>query len=206
MSRFDQVLTWIENSLAALALGGATIIAIAGVVMRYVFGQTIFWSEEAVIFLIILSTFIGAVITLRHNEHVNVDIIPAILGERSKWIMALIGTSLLVVYCAVIGAYAWILVFEPVARNTVTPSLKLPLWVVEASLPIGLTLMLLRSLEILYRTARGQTAFPEAEENEFAEDTPEEALTITSDRDADQNTDRDAASDEPDDRNERTDR
>lgn len=44
------------------------------------------------------------------------------------------------------------------------------------------------------------------EENEFAEDTPEEALTITSDRDADQNTDRDAASDEPDDRNERTDR
>lgn len=202
MSRFDQVLTWIENSLAALALGGATIIAIVSVIMRYVLGEGIFWSEEAVIFLIILSTFIGAVITLRHNEHVNVDIIPAILGERGKWIMALIGTSLLAVYCAVIGAYAWILVFEPVARNTITPSLKLPLWVVELSLPVGLTLLFLRSLEILYRTARGQTAFPEAEENEFAEDTPEEALTITSDRD----TDRGATSNEPDDRDERTDR
>jgi len=199
MYRFDQVLTWIENSLATFALGGATIIAIAGVIMRYVFGDGIFWSEEAVIFLIILSTFIGAVITLRHNEHVNVDIIPAILGERGKWIMALIGTSLLVIYCAIIGAYAWVLIFEPAARNTITPSLKLPLWVVELSLPIGLTLMFLRSMEVLYRTARGQVAFPEAEENEFAEETPEEALTITADRDAES-----ADRDDQHDRDERT--
>lgn len=200
MSRFDQVLTWIENSLAALALGGATIIAIAGVIMRYVFDQTIFWSEEAVIFLIILSTFIGAVITLRHNEHVNVDIIPAILGERGRWVMALIGTAFLVIYCAIIGAYAWILIFEPAARNTITPSLKLPLWVVELSLPIGLTLMFLRALEILYRTARGHTAFPEARESEFADETPREALTVATDED----TDRDTESSEPEDRDERT--
>jgi TRAP-type C4-dicarboxylate transport system permease small subunit len=113
--------------------------------------------------------------------------------------VALIGTSLLVIYCAIIGAYAWVLIFEPAARNTITPSLKLPLWVVELSLPIGLTLMFLRSMEVLYRTARGQVAFPEAEENEFAEETPEEALTITADRDAES-----ADRDDQHDRDERT--
>lgn len=198
MHGFDRVLTWIENSLAALALGGAAVIAIAGVIMRYVFGDGIFWSEEAVIFLVILSTFIGAVITLRHNEHVNVDIMPALLGERGKWVFAMLGTLLLVIYCGVIGAYAWILIFEPAASNTITPSLKLPLWVVELSLPIGLTLMFLRSMEVLYRTARGQVAFPEAEENEFAEDTPEGALSTTGEADS---RDPDA-----DDRDERSDR
>lgn len=205
MSRFDQVLTWIENSLAALALGGATVIAIIAVIVRYVFGEGIFWSEEAVIFLVILSTFIGAVITLRHDEHVNVDLIPALLGERGKWIMALIGASLLVIYCAIIGAYAWILIFEPVARDTITPSLKLPLWVVELSLPIGLTLMFLRSLEIVYRTARGQTAFPESEEDEFAEDTPEGALSTTSDENAERDT-QSTSMDNRDDRDGRSDR
>ncbi|MGI8865593.1 MAG: TRAP transporter small permease, partial [Rubrobacteraceae bacterium] len=195
---FDRVLTWIENSLAALALGGATVIAIAGVIMRYVFGDGIFWSEEAVIFLVILSTFIGAVITLRHNEHVNVDIMPSLLGERGKWVFAMLGTLLLVIYCGVIGAYAWILIFEPAASNTITPSLKLPLWVVELSLPIGLTMMFMRSMEVLYRTARGQVAFPEAEENEFAEDTPEGALSTTGEADS---RDPDA-----DDRDERSDR
>lgn len=198
MHGFDRVLTWIENSLAALALGGATVIAIAGVIMRYVFGDGIFWSEEAVIFLVILSTFIGAVITLRHNEHVNVDIMPALLGERGKWVFAMLGTLLLVIYCGVIGAYAWILIFEPAASNTITPSLKLPLWVVELSLPIGLTLMFLRSMEILYRIARGQVAFPEAEENEFAGDTPEGALSTTSEADS--------QDPDTDDRDERSDR
>ena len=123
---------------------------------------------------------------------------PALLGERGKWVFAMLGTLLLVIYCGVIGAYAWILIFEPAASNTITPSLKLPLWVVELSLPIGLTLMFLRSMEILYRIARGQVAFPEAEENEFAEDTPEGALSTTGEADS---RDPDA-----DDRDERSDR
>jgi hypothetical protein len=55
------------------------------------------------------------------------------------------------------------LLFEPFSTATVTPSLKLPLWVVEAAVPIGLTLMFLRALEILVRTARGVDAFPEAQ-------------------------------------------
>jgi TRAP-type C4-dicarboxylate transport system permease small subunit len=65
------------------------------------------------------------------------------------------------VYLVSIGIFAWLLLFEPFSTSTITPSLKLPLWVVEAAVPIGLTLMLLRALEILVRAARGVEAFPE---------------------------------------------
>ena len=69
-----------------------------------------------------------------------------------------------------IGFYAWILVTEPAIRNTITPALKLPLWVVYIGIPIGLTLMFVRSIEILYRTARGRETFPEANQSEFEEE------------------------------------
>ena len=161
MQRFDRVLTRIENVLAASALGLATIIAIVAVVLRYAFGIFIFWSEEAIIYLIIYSTFLGAVITLRHNEHVNVDIFGAFLAKRGKRVFAVLGAAITVVYLVGIGFYAWLLLFEPFSTSTITPSLKLPLWVVEAAVPIGFTLMLLRALEILVRTARGIDAFPE---------------------------------------------
>jgi TRAP-type C4-dicarboxylate transport system permease small subunit len=68
------------------------------------------------------------------------------------------------------------MVTEPAARNIVTPALNVPLWVVQISLPIGLTLMFFRALEILYRTARGQQPFPEAEEDEFEEPEDEAVL------------------------------
>jgi C4-dicarboxylate transporter DctQ subunit len=163
VERFDRVLTRVENILAASALGLATLITVVAVVLRYVFGIFLFWSEEAIIYLIIYSTFLGAVITLRHNEHVNVDILLVLLKKRGKHVVAVLAAAVTVTYFAVIGAYAWLLLFEPFSTSTITPSLKLPLWVVEAAVPIGFTLMFLRALEILVRTARGIEAFPEGQ-------------------------------------------
>lgn len=160
MQRFDRILTRVENVLAASALGLATIIAVAAVVLRYAFGIFLFWSEEAIIYLIIYSTFLGAVITLRHNEHVSVDIVAPMLRERGKRVVALVGGTVTIIYLAGVGALGWMLLFEPFSTSTITPSLKLPLWTVEAAVPIGLTLMLLRAVEIVVRTARGMDPHP----------------------------------------------
>jgi C4-dicarboxylate transporter DctQ subunit len=161
--RFDRVLTRVENVLAASALGLATVIAIVAVLLRYFFGIFLFWSEEAIIYLVIYSTFLGAVITLRHNEHVNVDIFGVFLKARGRRVLAVVAAAVTVVYLACVGAFAWLLLFEPFSTSTITPALKLPLWVVELAVPIGLTLMLLRALEILVRSARGVEAFAEGE-------------------------------------------
>jgi C4-dicarboxylate transporter, DctQ subunit len=169
MSRIDRVLALIENGLAGLTLGAATILAIVSVIGRSLFDYILFWSDEAVIYLIICSTFIGAVITLRHNEHVGVNVLSAVLGPRGNRVLAALCALLIALYCGVFGFFGWVMVTEPAARNIVTPALNMPLWVVQISLPIGLTLMFFRALEILYRTARGQQAFPEAEEDEFEE-------------------------------------
>jgi C4-dicarboxylate transporter DctQ subunit len=170
MARLDRILTKIENFVAGASLGAAALLATLAVILRYGFNYVIFWSEEAVIYLIILSTFVGAVITLRHNEHVNIDIVPALLGERGKRVMAIIAAFFVVVYCAVIGGYAWLMITEPAVRMSFTLAMHLPLWVVQLSLPIGLTLMLVRALEILYRTARGRETFEEAEDTAYEEE------------------------------------
>lgn len=169
MSRFDQILSWIENTSAALAFGGAAVLAILQVILRYGFGYVIFWSEEAIIYLIIYATFVGAVIVLRHNQHINVDILSVFLGERGKWMSAILASSITATYCAIIGGYAWLMITEPAAKTT-TPALHWPLWVVQLAVPIGLTLMFIRSLEILYRTARHRRAFPEFEEAHHGEE------------------------------------
>lgn len=170
MARFDQVLSRIEDSLAASSLAAAAVIGFGNVVLRYAFNQVVFWGEEAVVFLIIFSTFIGAVITLRHNKHVGVDVLAFMFKDRGKWILAMLGIFFTVFYCAVMGGYAWLMVAEPSRWLTQTRTLGLPLWFVQLSVPIGLTLMFVRSLEILYRTARHQTTFPEAEELSIEEE------------------------------------
>lgn len=168
MSRFDSILTKVENVLAAGSLAAAALVAIVAVILRTFFNEIIFWSEEAIIYLVIFSTFLGAVITMRHNEHVNVDIIAVFLKERGKRVMALIGILIFLFYLGAVGYLAWKLLFEPRSRLTTTPALSLPLWVVTLPLPIGLTLMFLRGLEVVYRLVRGQDPYPHAAPNPLA--------------------------------------
>lgn len=163
MKRLDRALTSVENVLAAGALGLAALISIVNIIIRQ-FGQAWFWTEESVIYLIIFSTFIGAVITLRHNEHVSVDILGVFFAERGKKWLALVAGVVTLVYLGIMSYLGWLLLLEPFSRTTVTPVLKLPLWVVEAAVPIGMTLMFLRAIEMLYRTARYGTAGESPEE------------------------------------------
>ncbi len=162
MQRLGRALTVVENVVASAALAAAAVIAIVAVVLRYVFNILIFWSEEAVIYLVLLSVFVGAVITLRHNEHVKVDLLPLLLRGRAELAVHVLATLLTLVYLAVIGGYGWLLLFEPASRDTVTPALKLPLWVVYFALPLGFTLMFLRTLEVLFRQLTGRDPHPEA--------------------------------------------
>lgn len=151
----DRILSGVENFIAALALGGVALLVIATVVLRYTIGYSIFWAEEASIYLVIFSTFVGASITLRHDEHVNMDILSFFVGDRGKRRLAILAALLVTVYCVIIGGYGWMLVTGASARNTLTASLDLPLWMVQLSVPLGLTLMFVRSLQLVYRLAWG---------------------------------------------------
>lgn len=172
MSRIDRALTWVENGIAGAALGGAAIMAIVQVVLRYVFNEIIFWSEEVVVYLVILSTFVGAVIALRHNEHVGVNLLAVFLKERGKKVLAALSGLLVAVYCGVFGVLGWIMITEPSAQSVVTPAMKMPLWVVQLALPIGLTLMFLRALEMVYRAVRYGPSSAEVEKEDHGEDVP----------------------------------
>lgn len=154
MPALNRALTVLENVLAAGTLAAAALIAILAVVVRQLFGVFLFWSEEAIIYLVIYSTFLGAVVTLRHQEHVNVDVIAAFLGRRGKKVMALVAVAVTLVYLGVVGYFAWLLLLEPFSSSTSTPAIGVPLWVVELSVPVGFTLMFLRAMELAVRTIR----------------------------------------------------
>lgn len=179
MSRLNRVLTGIENVLAAGSLGLAALIAIVGVLLRSTTGYVIFWSEEAVIHLVITSTFLGAVVALRHGEHVGVDVLTPFLRERGRRVLALIGIAVTLVYLGLVGTYAWLLLAEPYARLTETPALDAPLWLVTLPVPIGLTLMFVRAIQIAVRLLRGQDPSPERTAEDEADRDAEDLLPGT---------------------------
>lgn len=155
MKRLSYALGKFEEFVMAVSLGGASVIIILSVIMRYIFNDALSWAEEGAILLLIFSALVGASLTLREREHVGIDILSLAVRDRGKKVLAFVSMALTATYCAVLGFFGWVMVSSPSAINAVTPALQLPLWTVQLAIPLGLTLMLFRAIEAIVHVAKG---------------------------------------------------
>ncbi|MGH1454884.1 MAG: TRAP transporter small permease subunit [Paracoccaceae bacterium] len=113
--------------------------------IRAVLNGSTIWQTEAVIYLMVAATLIGLPYVQRLRGHVNVDLIPLMLGHRARWLLAVVTLS---VSCVIIGVmlfygyeywhFAW-------ARNWHSDTVwGVRLWIPYLALPVGFALLLLQ--------------------------------------------------------------
>jgi TRAP-type C4-dicarboxylate transport system permease small subunit len=139
-----RVLAAIDNGIArfeafVLAVGILLMAAnsMGNVLGRFVFGQSLYFSEELNQFLIVLVTFVGLGYAARKGRHIRMSAIYDQLGDRGRKIMMIIIAG---VTACVMLSLAWFS-YEYVARvallGKVTPSLQLPLYLTYLWVPLG---------------------------------------------------------------------
>ena len=139
-----RILAAIDNGIArfeafVLALGVLLMAAnsIANVIGRFVFAQSIYFSEELNQFLIVLVTFVGISYAARKGRHIRMSAVYDQLGDRGRKVLMIIIAA---VTALVMFALAWFS-YEYVARlaklGKVTPSLQVPLYITYVWVPIG---------------------------------------------------------------------
>lgn len=65
----DTILSW----WCIILMGTLTIGIILSVLLRYLFGVTFVWAEASITMLFIGTTYFGAVLGVRENEHININ-------------------------------------------------------------------------------------------------------------------------------------
>lgn len=76
----DRVLSYLGIGLTALLAGGV----IVSVILRYVFSIAFVWSEELLTMVFVATTFFGAALGLREQEHIAVTNFVSIMPGKAK--------------------------------------------------------------------------------------------------------------------------
>jgi C4-dicarboxylate transporter, DctQ subunit len=142
------IVTRIEQWVAGLSLGLATLFVIVAVVMRYFFQYAPPHFEELTRYLIIWSVFVGASHLLHRNGHITIDVLIITLPVRARLVLQTFAYGLGVVFCVLIAYYGLQMVlqsYELGARSI--SSLRAPMWIPQLAVPLGAALMLLRFVE-----------------------------------------------------------
>jgi TRAP-type C4-dicarboxylate transport system permease small subunit len=134
------------SGIAAILLILAALVVICQMIfVREVLGQSSIWQTEFVIFSLIAATFIGAPYVLLTKGHVNVDLVPLLVGQRMRVGLALIASILALGFCLIVlwnSLYWWQDAFD---RGYLTSSMwRARLWIPYLSVPVGMGLLSLQ--------------------------------------------------------------
>lgn len=102
----DALNDWIGDKVAWLSLAMAMVMFLT-VILRYVFDSGWIWMQESVVFMHGALFMIAAGFTLKHEQHVRIDIFYDSMPQRKKALVTLLGTIfLLFPTCFVVFYYA----------------------------------------------------------------------------------------------------
>jgi len=128
---------------AVLLAAGVLLMAantVANVVGRYVFGSSIFFSEELNRILIILITFAGISYAARHGRHIRMSAIYDTLPPRGRKVMMILIASVTALCMFGLAWYAFGFIRTSAGQGRLLPSLQIPVWWTLIWAPLGFTL------------------------------------------------------------------
>ncbi|WP_420392985.1 TRAP transporter small permease [Acuticoccus sp.] len=169
--RIGRAYAWVEDAIvlnvAALFMATAIGVMFYEAASRTLVGQSHWWAEEAVRFLVVWSVLMSIGIASRNGHFIRMDLLLLALPRRFALLSAALTGAAGVTFSAVL-LYAGVVHVAHLHRigMMTESSLDLPLWVVRLVLPAAGLLYLLYFLAALAEVARGRDPFATTHEDE----------------------------------------
>ena len=134
---------YFEEIILVLLLAAMTLIM--GVqVARYVFSNSLSWSEELVRFMFVWSGFLGIPYCIKHQSSIAVELIKMKLPEGVQTILDYVIFAIETAVAALMLGYGYQVVAATFTSGQISPALGVPMYIVQASVMISAFLSLLR--------------------------------------------------------------
>lgn len=150
-------LTRVSGAAAAGLIAMGVLVICDMVVERYLLNRTTIWQIDVVTYCIVSATFIGSAFVLSTRGHVNVDVLPLHVGERTRYWLAVSTMLLAIAFCVVLlylGSEYWHRAWENNWRSDTVWRARL--WIPLAAMPVGLGLLVLQYVVELIRLLTGR--------------------------------------------------
>ena len=150
-----KVINWLDKHLEEyilIVLSICTVfIVFIQVVMRYVFGESLTWSEEVARYVFIWMIYVGISYGVQKEKHLGVDAFPMLFEKKGRIIIDMIASFSFFIF-AVVMTYFGLDIVLKVTRESA--ALELPLEWVYAAPVIGMILTSIRLIQKLVQLVK----------------------------------------------------
>jgi TRAP-type C4-dicarboxylate transport system permease small subunit len=159
--KIGSVYNKIEEYLLVSSLVFTVLLIFYQVIMRYVFNNSSFWSEELARYVFMWQIWMGASIGFKDDKHIRIEVFTSMLRGKVKVFFSLLSNLLVLVFCVFLVVKGWEFLKLTGRLNMVTPALRFSYIYVYASMPLSSLVVGLRmagtvygNLKMLFSSAR----------------------------------------------------
>lgn len=144
---------WLDENFEAYFL--ATLIAVSvviifvQVIMRYVFSNSLSWSEELARYLFLYSIWLGASFAVKKSSHLRIEIINNMLKGKKSIMFDSLGLIIWLVFTIYLTYITGNLTLQIFARGQLSPAMRIPMGYAYLSVPFGCSVMIIRLVQQL---------------------------------------------------------
>jgi len=131
-----------------------TILVFIQVVMRYVFSNSLSWSEEMARFIFLWLSWIGASYAVKERSHFRVEMFANMIKGKSRLYFEYLVLIIWFVFSFVLTWYGTELILFISESGQTSAAMDLPMSWPYASVPVGCGLMCIRLLIEMYKLYR----------------------------------------------------
>jgi len=151
---FERAVSSFEEYGVIAALSAMTVLYSLSILSRYVIKISMPWTDELVMFLFIWATFLGASVGAKRGSHLGVSILQNSLPKKWQKVVAVVITLCCVFTCAVLAWQGMRMVHLQFRMGQRSSQLGVPIFWVGLAIPVGLTLSLVRFIQVLFGKLR----------------------------------------------------
>ena len=147
---------YLEETILLILLVLMTAIMGVQIVSRYVFQNSLTWSEELVRYMFVWSAFLGVPFCIKHGLSIKVDQFRNLFPVPLQRILMYIDKIIIFLLFLVLFIYSFKVVRATYLSGQTSPAMQLPMWTVQISVTVSSLLSMIRSIQNLLNLVRGK--------------------------------------------------
>ena len=148
--KIGNVYNKIEEYLLVSSLIFTVLLIFYQVIMRYVFNNSSFWSEELARYIFMWQIWMGASIGFKDDKHIKIEVFTNILRGKAKVFFSMVSNLLMFAFCVFLVVKGWEFLQLTSRLRMVTPALRVSYVYVYLSLPLSSLVVGLRMAFLTY--------------------------------------------------------
>ena len=154
---FKAIDDYLEETILLILLVLMTAIMGVQIVSRYVFQNSLTWSEELVRYMFVWSAFLGVPFCIKHGLSIKVDQFRNLFPIPLQKALMYIDKIIIFVLFLVMFIYSCLVVKASYLSGQTSPAMQIPMWIVQLSVCVSSLLSMIRSIQNFANLIRGKT-------------------------------------------------